>query len=443
MILIRPVTLCLWTSLLLYPAASQAVLIPWTDNTPSSLAPFQGNAEAVAQLAGNDLLIYGHRPQSLVLTTRQGPRYYPTSRFNSGALVVPAPPEQVARLLSDYPRYVGLFPTLTSAKVLEQQNSVSRVRYHIHVPVPIPLLSFSEDVDMQHQLSGNSLSTLILDSPIQYGQGRFEWFALKNGQTLVTLTQWGDLDRPRGFLVSTLLKAVPEVKSSILQSVNAFVLESLRLRLRPAPLGPVQPLPQVIPRRTLSEAQLATVQKLLEQSGTPVMLAHNPVLMQTRKKPEPMHFVTSFGLVNGPVDQVQPLLADPANFKKMFRQVRRVTTTPVPGSAASDTQVDVGLGLGILSIPFRLVLRTTPEGEHQNRYQAIGGDIEHMVGRMVFEPVGPQRTRVTLVSAGKLGDDAPFLLRIGKSLPYNDFMPTVGSSPLILDKVNQHLQGKR
>lgn len=421
------------------PWSSHAALIPWIDNTPSSLVPFNGNAEAVAQLAGNDLLIYGHRPQALTLTTVSGPRYYPRSRFNTGALVVPAPPEQVARLLSDYSRYVGLYPTLTTAKILEQQGSVSRVRYHIHVPVPIPLLSFSEDVDMQHQLGPNSLSTLILNSPIQYGQGKFEWYPLKNGQTLVTLTQWGDLDRPKGFLVSTMLKAVPEVKASILQSVNAFVLESLRLRLRPSAPGAAQPVSQVIPRRTLSDSQMATVQQLLEQSGTPVMLAHNPVMMQTTKRPEAMHFVTSFGLINAPIDRAQPLLADPANFKKMFRQVRRVTTTPVAGSTATDTRVDVGLGLGVLSIPFKLVLRTTPETEHQNRYQAIGGDIEHMVGRMMFEPVGSQRTRVTLISAGKLGDNAPFLLRIGKSLPYSDFMPTVGSSPLILDKVNQHL----
>ncbi len=429
-----------WVMPLLTTTAVHAALIPWTDNTPSALLPFNGNAEAVAQLAGADLLIYGQRPQALTLTTARGPQYYPQARFNTAALVVPASPEQVARLLADHARYVGLFPTLTSARVLERKDHISRVRYHIHVPVPIPLLNFSEDVEMQHQIGPNSLSTLILNSPIPYGQGKFEWFALKNGQTLVTLTQWGDLDRPKGFLVSTLLKALPEVKTSIPQSVSAFVLESLRRRLRPAGLGTAQPVPQVIPKRALSSEQWTTVQRLIEQSGTPVLLAHNPVLMQTARGPEAMHFVTSLGIVNGPVAQVQPLLAEPANFKKLFRQVRQVSTTRVGNGNAFNTQIHVGLGLGVLSIPFKINLLTTLEAPNQSRYQANGGDVEFMQGRMTFDPIDANRTRVTLVSAAKLGERAPFLLRIGKSLPYSDFMPTVGSTPLILEKANQHLK---
>ena len=439
----RPTGLLYGVVLLSMASSADAAIIPWTDNTPSALAPFAGQANSLASLAGSDLVFYGHPAQSLSLTTAKGLRHYKHMRFQSAALVVPASPDEVKATLSNYSRYVGLFPTLTQAKVIDQQGGIQQVRYHISVPVPIPLLSFNEDVVMQHQLSGNSLSTLILDSPIPYGAGKFEWFALANGQTLVTLTQWGDLDQPKGFLVSTLLRAMPEVKLGIPQGVNGFVLESLRRRFAPdASNQPALSVQNIVPTLRLTDAQLDTVQRLVDQSTTPVLFAHRPVWLATHKRPEKLHFVTSIGTLNAPLAQAKPLLANPSNYATLMRQVKRVDTTDLPNGQGQRASIHVGIGLGVIDIPFRLHMRYQPQGDQSVRFWANGGDIEFMQGRMQFDALSPQKTRIIMTSAGKIGDHAPLLLRMSKAMPYSDFLPSLGAAPVLLDKANRYLQKK-
>jgi hypothetical protein len=57
--------------------------------------------------------------------------------------------------------------------------------------------------------------------------GKFEWFNLADNKTLVTLTQWGDLNQPQGFLFKNF-KCFPEVKLAIPNGSSAFVLEALK-----------------------------------------------------------------------------------------------------------------------------------------------------------------------------------------------------------------------
>jgi carbon monoxide dehydrogenase subunit G len=438
-----PLSLAATTLIGLLPVLGHASITVWNDPTPSALAPFAGQANSVADLAGSDIMIYGHAPRAMTLPSSRGPRYYPKAGFTSAALVVSATPQQVKQTLSNYAGYVGLFPTLTSAKTIEQQGNISQVKYHIHVPVPIPLLSFSEDVVMQHQLTDNSLSTLLIDSPIQYGQGKFEWFALPNGKTLVTLTQWGDLNEPKGFVISTMFKAMPEIKSAIPSSVNAFVLESLRRRFMPETRLPAaQSVANIVPVLDYSDAQMNTIQRLIDQSKTPVVFTHVPRQMQTSKRNENMHFVTSITTLNAPIAKTQSALADPRSYTKMLRQVRRVESTTLPNDQGQDSEIHVGMGLGVISIPFKLHMRFRNESDHTVRYWANGGDIEFMQGRMRFEAINAKQTRVIMTSAGKVGDDAPFLLKIGRSLPYSDFLPTVGTGPILFEKASRFLQGK-
>ena len=162
----------------------------WIDpQIPSALAPFADRVDALATLAEDNILIYQHPRQATATPTERGVRHYQNVSFNSSALVVSATPREVRQLLSDYRNHVGLFPTLTEAKPLSSQNGISQMQYRIQVPVPIPLLSFDEKIILQHQLEEHRLSTLMIDAPIQYGLGQFEWFGLPNGKTLVTLTQ--------------------------------------------------------------------------------------------------------------------------------------------------------------------------------------------------------------------------------------------------------------
>lgn len=185
---------------------SFAKLVTWSDNIPSALKPFDNNAQQIAAIAQDNILIYAHPATKTSLPTfSKQPQ--PIAKFSTAAIVVPVSSQEVAKTLSNYTQYVGLFPTLKSAKVIETAGPVSQLKYRISIPTPIPVLNFNEDVVMQHQIGQNSISTMVIDGPIPYALGKFEWFNLADNKTLVTLTQWGDLNQPQGFLFKKILNA--------------------------------------------------------------------------------------------------------------------------------------------------------------------------------------------------------------------------------------------
>lgn len=422
---------------------SHAQITPWQDNTPPALQPFNDSATQLAQLAGSDIMIYSHPLREVNIPSKKGTLRYKNARFTTAAVVLSAKPEQIKQVLSQYSNYSRLFPTLTKATEIERQGNISQMKYHIHVPVPIPILSFNEDVVMQHQLLNNSIQTLIVDAPIQYGMGKFEWHAIDSNHTLVTLTQWGDLDKPKGFLVSTILKALPEVKQGIPQSVDTFVLETLKRKFDPMGKLSVQG-PRQIPTKKLTNTEKALVQKLNYQGGNPVMFVHRPVNMPYSNRAEALQFVTTFATLNAPMARSAEVLTTPTHYKNMFKQVSKVESKPIQNQNGIDTTITVKVGLGVIAIPFRLKLNYFNEGQNRYYYQANGGDIEYMQGQMHFSALANtksgQQTFLSMTSASKIGDNAPFLLKIGKSLPYADLLPTVGGAPVFIYKANQYLQ---
>lgn len=62
----------------------------------------------------------------------------------------------------------------------------------------------------------------------------------------MTVTQWGDLNQPQGFLFSKILNALPEAKLGIPAGTNAFLLEALQQRFKyPAAIALNTAVPQV------------------------------------------------------------------------------------------------------------------------------------------------------------------------------------------------------
>lgn len=430
------------TVILGYNPHLHAKALEWIDpQIPSALAPFAGHASALAALADNNILIYQHPQQATATPTERGIRRYQNVSFNTSALVVSATPSEVQQLLSDHLNYVGLFPTLTEAKPLSTQGNISQVQYRVQVPVPIPLLSFDEKIILQHQLSAQRLSTLIIDSPIQYGLGQFEWFGLPNGKTLVTLTQWGDLNAPKGFMITTLLKAMPEVKLGIPNGVGAFVLESIRRRYDPDPaLGTRYPQQQIIPQHTLSATQTQQIKQLIQRSGgQSVVFAHPPVWLRTPKRAEKLFFSTGYAQIHASPKAIFDTLAEPHRYQQLFRQIKKIELKPNP-DGSTDANIRVGLGLGVITIPYHIKLRTQRLNANTAIYQANGGDIEFLHGKLSAQSWNQQSSLIGLTSGGKLGDDAPFLLQMGKALPYADMLPSIGAAPIFIERATRYFQ---
>ncbi len=416
----------------------------WTDPTPTSLAPFDGNAEAIASLAGTSIFVYPHPHSNAAFPYTHGPASYSGVQYVTGALVVDATPSQVERVLSNYTDYTHLFPKITKAEILANEmrgnwssepNATIRsiVRYHMLISVPVPLLTFDEDLIMQHERTHHSISTIIVSAPIQYGSGKFEWFPLKNGKTLVTLTQWADLEHPTGFLVSTIFNALPEIKLALPYGIDGFVMQALRERFNHDILPKPAPESSVMPQVSLSPTQEAQVTKLLQPGGL-VQFGHTPVQLARPEHPDTLWFVSSYYLMPESAARSRETLANPQHFPDIYRQVRHVDTTPLPNGATAN-DIKIGIGIGILSIPIWTKLNYVPDAATGNvQLYSTGGDIEWVQGRLQFKGLSPQSTLIGLTAAGHLGEHPPFPLSLGKSLPYLDYLSAAGAAPVVFDK---------
>lgn len=419
----------------LFAIPVSAKIIPWKEQIPSSLSVFQGKAQPLADLTVNRILIYAHPAQSITLPTFKNPQSM-TGKFYTGAVVVPANSQNVARLLSNYTQYKGLFPTLKSAKVLEQQGAITQMKYQVHIPTPIPILNFKENVVMQHHLTANSISTIVLDAPIPYGAGKIEWFDLGSNKTLITITQWGDLNHPKGFLFSTILKAIPEAKLGIPSGTNAFLLEALQQHFK---IPTYQTLKAgELPETQLNSSQIQKIAVLSQQSQEPVsfILPSNKVPYQHGL--ESLRFSSSYQYFAKSPQQMQHWLNAPAYQELFPRQIKNIEIKKIdPNTFDADYKISVGLG--VINIPFDFKLRFDYPNSLENEFDAVGGDLQFVRGGMQLIPQG-NGTLLNVTSAMKIHDKAPFLLRAMRSMPYHDMLPAIGGNTVLALKIKQKMK---
>ncbi len=407
-----------------------AQILPWTDNIPSALQPFQNNPQLLASYTQNNIFMSGHpATKTAVPTLKSNPQ--PNVSFNSAAIIVPVNAQQVAKTLTDFSHYVGLFPTLKSAKTLEQSGNIVQMKYRVSIPTPIPVLNFNEDVTLQHQIKSNSIASLVIDAPIPYGVGKFEWFALDENRTLVTLTQWGDLNQPKGFIFKKILNAIPEVKLGIPSSSNAFILESLRSRFIQSNVTPLDA--GQIPTPQLNAAQLSKITQLIQAAQQPVSILHAPTSVLYTHGRESMRFTTTYQFYQQPVQSLQKWLS-PSAYQELFpRQIKKVTATPIQNQG-QDANIQVNVGLGVINIPFAFRLRFNYPQTIENNFYANGGDLRFVKGQMQLHAFN-QGTLLKMTSAMKIDEKAPFLLRAMRSLPYHDVLPAVGGNAVFVQKI--------
>ncbi|WAU73971.1 MULTISPECIES: SRPBCC family protein [unclassified Acinetobacter] len=407
-----------------------AQIITWNDNIPSALQPFQNNPQLLASYTQNNIFIYPHPNTKTNVPTLKS-NSQPSVSFTSAALIVPANVQQVAKTLTDFNQYVGLFPTLKSAKTLEQSGNIIKMKYQVSIPTPIPVLNFNEDVTLQHQIKSNSIASLVIDSPIPYGVGKFEWFALDDHRTLITLTQWGDLNQPKGFIFKKILNAIPEAKLGIPSSTNAFILESLRTRfIKPniVALNSGQ-----IPSPQLNETQLAKIAQLSQNTQQPISYLHVPTSILYTHGRETMRFTTTYQFYQQPPQLLHKWLS-PLAYKELFpRQVKKIITSPIQNQG-QDADIQVNVGLGVINIPFAFKLHFNYPNTVENNFYANGGDLRFIKGKMIATELN-QGTLFKITSSMKIDEKAPFLLRAMRSLPYHDVLPAVGGNTVFVQKI--------
>lgn len=415
-------------------STSWAKFVQWQPQIPSSLDLFNGNAKALANLAGDHIVIFAHPSQQISLPTMKAGQKV-VGKFQSAAVVVPTNSKNVARLLSNYPNYAGLFPTLKSAEVLQQQGSTSQVEYRIHIPTPIPVLNFKETVVMQHQIQHNSINSLVLEAPVPFGAGKIEWFEIDAQHTLISVTQWGDLNQPKGFLFSKILNALPDAKLGIPAGTNGFLLESLQRRFKAFSSETLAA--NQLPELKLNASQIDKVTQLSQSSKEPVSFILTAQRVPFGQNYEVMRFSTSFQYYAQEPSSLQRWI-NVSSFKHLFpRQVKHMQVQKI-NPHLMDADYKISVGLGVINIPFDFKMRFNYPDLLQNQYTATGGDLKFVRGAMHIRPL-QQGSLLQLTSAVKIDDKTPFLLRAMRSMPYHDMLPALGGNTVFALKVKQKL----
>lgn len=423
--------LFIFTYLLTINCVATAKLIVWKDNIPSSLSPFQNNPDALAQLTQDKIMVFAHPTTKTFLPTlTKNPN--PLVRFTTAAVIVPVSSNTVEKTIRDYGQYPRIYPTLKSAKILEQDGAISQVRYKVSIPTPIPILNFNETIVFQHQMEQNSLASIVVDAPIPFGLGKIEWFALDHNKTLVTLTQWGDLDQPKGLLIRKIMQAIPEAKLGIPSGTNVFIMEALAQHFKATyklhTLGP-----DMLAEHTLSKTQINQIAQLSKNAQHPVSFVHSPQRVTFAHGAENMRFVTTYQYYSQSPQQLQKW-TQPQHYAALFpRQVKSVKITPGENQS-QNADFNVRMGLGVINIPFRFKLNFSFPTATSNIFYANGGDLKLIKGQTQFNPHA-QGTLLKMTTTLKIDESAPFLIRAARSLPYHDLLPTVGGNVVFAQKI--------
>lgn len=420
-------------------AKTEVDLYAWQTQVPDALSPLNNNVNTLASLTNNGVLFYPHPSKTVQLYSYDNNK--PSTHFNkpvafvSASVVLNASVTEVKKTLSDYQNYTKIFPKLTTSNVLEQQNNLARVQYRMVIDTDVPVLSFDEKFIMRHQITGNRLSTWFEDTPIKYGMGDFTWYKIDNNHTLLTLTHWGDLNNMRGLLLSTIVNALPELKVAVPHSVSGYILEALRLHFNGNDKVKTYQQPNIVPQWQVSKANQKILQQLVRHSNTyPVMYAHPPRKLAGETN---LRFVSSLQRIPSPQPKLNALVFDPKQYPSMIKQIKNVTTTPYKKGVLVNSTIRVGLG--VLSIPFNAKIYMQKPTANSAIISAQGGDVRWVEGRMTSYSLGKNTSLLANTFTSKTDKNAPFLLRIAHAFPYYDYLGSVGTMPVLNNKIKQQL----
>lgn len=422
-------------------------LSAWQPQVPDALVPVKNDMQGLLALTSNGVLTYP-QPSKTVRINLVNKRNKPENvsrnvQFVSSAVVLNTSPSRVKAILTNYKNYPKIFPKLVTADVLAQKGNLARVKYRAVIDIPVPVLKFDEEFTLRHQVRDNSLTTWIEYSPVKYGMGQFQWRAINKGKdkgkTLLTLTHWGQLDDMRGVVLPQIVKAMPEIKLGIPNGVNGYVMEALRLHINGKDAPKTYHTANIQPDwRITSQGKPALKALLKNTQRLPVLYAHPP---RKLKAETTLRFVSSLQSMPASQTAVSNWLLKPKNYPKLFKQVKKVTSTPHKNGELVNTHIRVGLG--VIAIPFSTKIYFQTPQPHEAVLRGAGGDVRWIHGKFkVLKGQQSNKNKSYLMTtfASKTDKNAPFLLRIGDALPYNDYLGAVGVAPVLSYKVKQKLK---
>lgn len=393
-------------------------LLPDCPNPTPTLAETGMSPAALADLAGDRLLLFSLPPRDITVPARGIMRTYKAAVFRGSALVLPVAAERVRKHLHDYTAYAAHIPNTESVTVVAAEGLHTLVEYR-HV-FKLSMLTTSTRLQLQHtQEADGSLSAVLVEGDADAAVSRWQIVALDEKRTLLVYFNWADI-ASINLLINVLLKAQPDMAVAAPYGAAFVAMEALRKAFMPDAAAPAaQDLPSrpVVPAfPAFAEhallARLAAVGPVaLVDAGQ--WLCRDGVVLKQR-------FVA---VGNAVATDLATAFRQSQRFDcypQFFPLAQKAVSKPRKEGFSVDWQVGIGFGFFSLGVRYRLAYMQSSETAlsfHQEE-----GDLTHIDGEWCWQSLGAGQALGALTIGNHIGEQAPLVLRFARHFPYHDIL---------------------
>lgn len=394
--------------------------------------------EEISILAGDGQLVITLNPQTLsIWTKKKGCAVnYPNARVGYALMVVDASPEKIRLTVRDL-LGTEYMPLLKEGKILSKKKNHTMVRFT--QVIDLPILKLNQKFIYQHtECENGDIAGLLHHGDIGAMVTHYEFFPLENGKTLFVMATWQDLETA-GFAFRMFLKAEPAFKTIIPSMGAAAYVEQFSAAATETHMGESEsvdgsqlPMEPSIPFLTKNQhLPIETLMKLSEL-GT-IQFFHPRQRVNFKGKILNVPRSTAIARLNYPVSKVKPLYSDLSRLQEyhpLFRGYESVEETGTDYSI-----LKMGFHVGPILLPSNSPIYESWINENIKIFRGTGkGHVEPLACSTEFiETPDKNTTFVTFTYCGVIGDEAPFYLKLMRTIPMVNQIIAGGFSLLTAD----------
>lgn len=395
--------------------------------------------EDLAPLLGKSQLVLIHKPRTHAWT-RDGETFEKKATFITSLAVVAAPVEAVRRVVGDRKKYPEFINQIREVEERKRDEPGAPAQVEFETVLNLMVMELDVDYTLAYTDEPNGdISWQLVEGDFSEHTGRWEFFALPDGKTLLAYTVWQDFSSV-GLTVRTVMRAQPDMKLVIPTASAAVIMNSMRRRAEglPAeekrPASAAQELPRVPTLSGGGALPLPTIRRLAE-AGTLMLIHPTQWFKGEGGKPTDFAFMSAGALVDMPAEKAKALTTNFERFPEFIGSnidsIKRVPVDVDP--MAYDFKLKIGISVFSIGVKYRL--KYTEEKPLVVTYRRVSGDLEHVYGAWEFLDLGDGKSLLWYTTGNKLGANAPAILKVGQDMPNRDLIIGVSATVVTIQKL--------
>lgn len=416
-----------------YAAKDKYRQIDWELPAPR-FAEFGVSAEKVAQIAGGGQFVIVAKPADFEFWNARSSQLksFQDKRVIYVATVIDAPADEVREMVWNFDNHEDISPLLKKTKVIQKYNDNSVVvSYEQIIKVPIIKLASDFVMQMDKKENGDIGMVLVDKGDVESSYQYFEFFPVGKNRTLAVLSGWQDTDSA-SFTYKLILEAEPAIGKVfptlwLYERIVQFQNEAAKRypEIAQKPDDKVYDIRSV--NAYISERQGVDMLELkkLTQLGS-IQFYQKSRRVDYQGTEADIIQVTAIQHIPLPKETIRPVLNSFHSLAAYNELTSEWIDPENTGADESWGDLRIGVNIGPIFIPVeiyptleeisdtRMIYYTA---DHSYMYPLFG-HIEHVD----LAELGDEGTIVTVTIGGAMGDEASFVFKMARYLPFHDVL---------------------